>query len=116
MRRLTYSIALALLLIAAFAVAVYSQRTTSTNDEIKVLVGGVTHRLPMDLTVVIPTDSGPQTVTVPVVLNLNLTVGPLSAITMDIQAEQPSQFVSPLQVIEPPSAGEAITTGVAITQ
>jgi hypothetical protein len=115
MRKLTYSVALALLLVAAFAITVYSQRTTAANDEMKVLVGGVSHQLPMDLTLVIPTDSGPQTVTVPIVLNLNLTVGPLSAIHMDIQAEQAAQFVSPLQVIEPLSAGEAITAGVAIT-
>ena len=116
MRKLTYSVALALLLIAAFAVTVYSQRAASTDDGIKVLTGGVSQSLPVNLTLVVPTDSGPQTVTVPIVLNLNLTVGPTNALDMDIQAEQATQFVSPLQVVEPVTTSEEITTGVTITQ
>ncbi len=116
MRKLTISLALAALLVAALVLTVYSQRTESANDEIRVLVGGVSQQLPLDLTLVLPTESGPQTVTVPVVLNLNLTVGPLDAINMGIQAEPALQFVSPLQVIEPISAGAAVTTGAVITQ
>lgn len=115
-RKLTISVALAALLVAALALTVYSQRTESANDEIRILVGSISQQLPFDLTLILPTETGPQTVTVPVVLNLNLTVGPLDAINMDIQAAPALQFVSPLQVIEPISAGDAVTTGVVITE
>lgn len=102
MRKLSTSLILAALLIATLAFTVYSQRSDSAALEgVRILEGGVSHRLPVDVTLVLPTDSGPQTVTVPILLNLNLTVGPIDAINLDVQAGSGVQFISPLHVVEP---------------
>lgn len=116
MRKLGYSLTLALLLVATLAFTVYSQRdTTSPADGIQILEGGVHHTLPVDITLVVPTDSGPQTVTVPIMLNLNLTVGPLDAISLEVDAAQAAQFVSPLRVVEPITASAALTDSEELT-
>ncbi|MCC6168512.1 MAG: hypothetical protein IT329_14920 [Caldilineaceae bacterium] len=102
MRKLGTSLILAALLIATLAFTVYSQRSDSAGLEgVRILEGGVSHQLPVDITLVLPTESGPQTVTVPILLNLNLTVGPIDAINLDVQAESGVQFISPLRIVEP---------------
>lgn len=117
MRKLGYSLTLALLLVAILAFTVYSQRnnTASSSDDIRVLEGGVHHTLPVDITLVVPTESGPQTVTVPIMLNLNLTVGPVDAINLEVEADQAQQFVSPLRVVEPITASAELTDSEALT-
>lgn len=102
MRKLGTSLILAALLIATLAFTVNSQRSDSAGLEgVRILEGGVSHQLPVDITLVLPTESGPQTVTVPILLNLNLTVGPIDAINLDVQAESGVQFISPLRIVEP---------------
>lgn len=117
MRKLSYSLTLALLLVATLAFTVYSQRsnTASPASEIQILEGGVHHTLPVDITLVVPTESGPQTVTVPIMLNLNLTVGPVDAIHLEVEAEQAQQAVSPLRVVEPITASAELTDSEALT-
>lgn len=117
MHKLTTSLTLAALLIATLAFTlystVYSQRGDAVNlDDVRLLEGGVTHQLPVDVTLVIPTDSGPQTVTVPLMLNLNLTIGPVDAIHLDVQAESAVQFVSPLHEVHEVGA---ITSTLEVT-
>jgi hypothetical protein len=115
MRKLSFSLILAALLIAALALTVYSQRTESASDAIRVLVGGVSQSVPVDVTLVLAGESGPLTVTVPLMLNLNLTVGPLDAIDVDIEATEGQQFISPLQVIEPITSSVEITPSSPLT-
>lgn len=111
MRKLGYSIILAILLVATLAFTVYSQRAANSAEEtsVQVLEGGVRHQLPVDITLVVATDSGPQTITVPILLNLNLTVGPVDAIELNVAAESPIQFVSPLRVVEPITSATTLT-------
>ncbi|HXF63879.1 MAG TPA: hypothetical protein VNK95_19805 [Caldilineaceae bacterium] len=118
LRRIGYSLLLALLLVTILALTVYSQRETGQDDEaaaVQILEGGVSHRLPIAVTLVVPSDSGPQTVTVPLMLNLNLTIGPVDGLSMTVEAEQPLQFVSPLRVSEPLTETAEMTDTRAIT-
>jgi hypothetical protein len=111
-----------LLLVAILAITVYSQRdsTAQTGDtgepeEVQILEGGLSHQLPIAITLVVPTDSGAQTVTVPLMLNLNLTVGPVDGLNLEVEADQPMQFISPLRIVEPLTATVAITDSETIT-
>jgi hypothetical protein len=120
MRKVVYSVVLATLLVAILAVTVYSQRDSNaqTDDagEVQILEGGVRHQLPIAITLVVPTESGAQTVTVPLMLNLDLTVGPVDGLNLEVEAEQPMQFVSPLRIVEPLTATVAITDSEGITE
>ena len=116
MRKFIYSATLATLLIALLAVTVYSQRTTSDDEPaVQLLQGGVSHQLPVDVTLVIATESGPQTVTVPIMLNLNLSIGPVGAVDLAVDAAQASQAVSPLRVVEPLTATIELTDTEEVT-
>jgi hypothetical protein len=117
MRRLWISIVLAGLLIAALGVTVFSQvvRPTAQSDEVRILQGGVSHQVPVSVTLIVPTESGIQTVTVPLLLNLNLTVGPLNAIDLAVDVPAPTQFVSPITAITPVTTTSAVTTSSTTT-
>jgi hypothetical protein len=124
MRKIGYSVLLALLFVVILAFTVYSQPAAPAAEEpaVQVLQGGLSQQVPIAVTLVITSDSGPQTVTVPLMLNLNLSIGPVNALTMDVQAEQPLQVVSPLQVVAPlteaapVTATGAVTSGEAVTE
>ena len=97
MRKIGTSVVLAVLLITVLAFVVYSQ--SGRTPAVKVLQGGVSHQIPMDITVLVPAGTGVQTVTVPIVLDLNLSVGPVNAIDMQVNVSQPAQFVSPIATV-----------------
>lgn len=119
MRRISTSLLLAALLIALLVVTVYSQVVTPTRtDEVRILQGSVTHQVPVSITLIVPSESGAQTVTVPLMLNLNLSVGPLNALDMAVDVPPVTQFVSPLSTVDTvtpatpiTSTGESTTTG-----
>jgi hypothetical protein len=118
MRKIGLSIALALILASVLALTVYSQRAADSASDVAVrlLQGGVRHQLPIDISMVVSTTAGPQTVTVPLVLNLDLSVGPLDAIDLRVDAAQPIQFASPLQVIKPVTESATITGTDTVTE
>jgi hypothetical protein len=99
MRKIGTSLLLAGLLIVVLALVVYSQ--SGRTPAVKVLQGGVSHEIPMDITVLVPAGTGVQTVTVPIVLNLNLSIGPVNAVDMQVEVSQPAQFVSPIATVRP---------------
>lgn len=99
MRKIGTSTVLALLAIIVVAFVVYSQ--SRTTQSIKVLQGGVSHQIPMDITVLVPAGTGVQTVTVPIVLDLNLSVGPVNALDLQVDVSQPAQSVSPIATVQP---------------
>jgi hypothetical protein len=88
---------LALLLLVVLAWAVYSQNRAPA---VQVLQGGVSQQIPLEVQVLVPAANGVQTVTVPLVLNLNLSIGPVNAVDMRVNVQQGSQFVSPIATVK----------------
>jgi hypothetical protein len=114
MRKLWGGLLLGLLAVATLSLSVFSQ-TGQTSDatvaqEIQILQSEITHSLPVSVTVVLPTESGSQTVTVPLMLNLNLSIGPVEALDLSVEVEQAQQFVSPLAPAVPVTTTEPVTT------
>ena len=92
MRKIWVSVLLSVFLIAVLGFTVYSQQT-STNDAdsesnggpvIQLLQGGVEHHIPLDITMLLSSTTGVQTVTVPVTLKLDLSIGPVEALDIDV--------------------------------
>lgn len=111
MRKVLVSLLVGLLMIAAIGLTVYSQGATQAETpEVQVLQGGISQQIPVDVTVLVPTETGVHTVTVPIVLNLNLTVGPMEAAGLDVQVDTTSPFLSPLTVSAP-----SIDSSVTVT-
>ena len=111
MRRSAVSITLAVLLLSILVLTVYSQGTPAEelSSQIRILQGGFRQGIPVDVKLVIQTETGPQTVTVPIVLNLELTVGPVDALDLTVDVDAPTQFISPLKVMEPAQMSTEIT-------
>lgn len=101
MQRISVSLLLALLLIAILGFTVYSQQSDSAPVGVQILQGNVTQQVPIDVTLLISTETGVQTVTVPLNLNVNLSVGPVEAVDMSVELEPASQFISPITVVSP---------------
>jgi hypothetical protein len=97
MRKIGVSVVLALLLMVVLAWTVYSQNRTPA---VQVLQGGVNQQIPLEVQVLVPAANGLQTVTVPLVLNLNLSIGPVNAVDMKVHVQQSSPFVSPIATVK----------------
>ncbi len=111
MKRISASILLALLMVTALVLTVYSQQfTTDKAPVIQVLQGGVHQEIPVDITLQISTDGGIQTVTVPLKLDFNLTIGPVDAVDLDVTLEPASQFVSPIMTVDTVEAADVEAT------
>lgn len=101
MKRISTSILFALLMMTILVVTVYSQQfTTNKAPVVQVLQGGVHQEIPIDITLQISTDGGIQTVTVPLKLDFNLTIGPIDAVDLDVKLAPADQFVSPITVVD----------------
>ncbi|MEM7538749.1 MAG: hypothetical protein AAF639_41695 [Chloroflexota bacterium] len=107
MRKIWVSVVLSVFLITILGFTVYSQQTSTTEAEsdsgpvIQLLQGGVEHHIPLDITMLLASDTGVQTVTVPVTLKLDLSIGPVEAIDIDVNLSETEAFVSPLTIVEP---------------
>lgn len=116
MKRTSAAILLALLMVTALVMSVYSQQTDpATAPIVQILQGGVHQEIPVNVTLQISTAGGIQTVTVPLKLDFNLTIGPIDAVDLDVSLEPATQFVSPLTVVAPVGSTEAITATEEVT-
>ena len=117
MHRTALGVTLAVLLTSILAVAVYSQESSpdQPSDQIRILQGGFSQGIPVNVTLVVPVASGMQTITVPIMLKLDLSVGPIDALDLAVEVEAPTQFVSPLRIIEPLRESPVITETITIT-
>jgi hypothetical protein len=107
MRKFTISILIALLLVSMLAVTVWSQIGATDDEEngidengVTILQSSINQQLPVNITLLVPTETGVQTVTVPLMLNLSLSVGPMEGIELELEAE-PAMLTSPLTVPAP---------------
>lgn len=117
MRKTWISVVLALLLVGVLAFTVYSQQTDSEDaPAVQVLRGGVSQSVPVELTLLMSTSTGVQTVTVPLQLSVNLNVGPMEAIDLNMALEPASQFVSPIAGVEAIVESAAITGTESISE
>lgn len=101
MKRIGTSLFVALLFVGVLGFTAFSQQTTSSDaaaDEIdvQILEESIQQELPVDITLLISTTTGVQTVTVPIKLNIDLTVGPINAVDLSVDVQNAPQFVSPL--------------------
>ncbi|NJN81442.1 MAG: hypothetical protein HC802_03605 [Caldilineaceae bacterium] len=115
MRKFSISLVVGILLIVVLGLTVYSQSTSPVAPVVQMLQSGVSQQVPFDVQIQVPTESGVQTVTVPLVLNLNLTVGPVEALDMNLVVGQASPFVSPLTTAAPKTSVEVTTTSTITT-
>ena len=121
MRKAWVSMILATLLVGVLAFTVYSQQTGSTDSPagsaaVQVLRGGVSQTVPVELTLHLSTTTGVQTVIVPLQLSVNLNVGPMEAIDLNMAIEPATQFVSPITGVEAIVESAAITATESITE
>lgn len=100
MKRVSSTILLALLLLIVLVATVYSQQgSTADTPVVRVLQGGIHQEIPVNITLQISTETGVQTVTVPLKLDLNLNIGPVDAVDLDVSLEPATQFVSPITLV-----------------
>lgn len=117
MQRILASLLFAVLLIGTLGYTVYSQQGDDAPVAVQILQGGVSQQLPIDLTLLVSTETGVQTVTVPLNLHVNLSVGPVEAVDLDVTVEQASSpFVSPIAVVEPVTSASEMTATESITE
>ena len=122
MQRISMSLLFAVLLIGALGFTVYSQQSDNAPVEVQVLSGGVNQQVPINLTLLVSTETGVQTVTVPLNLNVNLSIGPVEAVDLNVELQPASQFISPIAVVESGisvgemTATETITETDAVTE
>lgn len=100
MKRIGTSVALALLFISVLGFTAFSQQSKSDEVEVQILEGGISQELPVDVTLLVSTTTGVQTVTVPLKLNINLTIGPVDAVDMSVDIQGGTQFVSPVSTVK----------------
>ena len=111
MRRIVLSVLFGLCLVAGVGLTVYSQSAgQAPAPQVQVLQGGLSQQIPVDVTILLPTETGVQTVTVPLLLNLDLSIGPVEALGLDVQVDTASPFISPLTVV-----GPSVESSTAIT-
>lgn len=101
MKRIGTSLILALFFVGVLGFTAFSQQTASDEAaadeiEVQILEESIRQEIPVDITLLMSTTTGVQTVTVPIKLNINLTVGPIDAVDLAVEVQNASQFVSPL--------------------
>ncbi|MBV7329014.1 hypothetical protein KFU94_12290 [Chloroflexi bacterium TSY] len=120
MQKIWTGLALALIFVSLMIVSLYRQQNASAQDVaqtavITALQGGMNQQIPIDVTLLMSTETGVQTVTVPLQLNLNLTIGPVDAIDMKVDLQPASQFVSPITTVEQIFAPDTVTSTDTVT-
>lgn len=116
MQRISASLLIAVLLLGALGFTVYSQQGDDAPVEVQVLSGGINQQVPVDVTLLVSTETGVQTVTVPLNLNVNLRIGPVEAVDLSVELEPASQFVSPIAVVESVTSVSEMTTTETVTE